>query len=134
MANFYKDNSDLKFQFQHPLMGKIVELKEDNFKDFGKYDYAPANVEDAISTIIFAPLFPLLEYSFFKDSKFFFLYALTNCDSYFAISIVGTFALINAFRIRSQYFTGSADSLKICVNIPTHESKSGVPLYIFLSA
>ena len=50
MANFYKDNSDLKFQFQHPLMGKIVELKEDNFKDFGKYDYAPANVEDAIDS------------------------------------------------------------------------------------
>ena len=41
MANFYRDNSDLKFQFNHPLMGKIVELKEDNFKDFGKYDYAP---------------------------------------------------------------------------------------------
>ncbi len=50
MANFYKDNSDLKFQFGHPLMNKIVELKEDNFKDFGKYEYAPANVEDAIDS------------------------------------------------------------------------------------
>ena len=50
MANFYKDNTDLKFQFQHPLMDKIVTLKEDNFKDFGKYDYAPANVEDAIDS------------------------------------------------------------------------------------
>lgn len=50
MANFYKDNSDLKFQFSHPLMNKIVELKEDNFKDFGKYDYAPANTEDAIDS------------------------------------------------------------------------------------
>lgn len=50
MANFYKDNSDLKFQFNHPLMGKIVELKENGFKDFGKYDYAPANVEDAIDS------------------------------------------------------------------------------------
>lgn len=50
MANFYKDNSDLKFQFNHPLMGKIVELKEDNFKDFGKYDYAPSNVEDAVDS------------------------------------------------------------------------------------
>lgn len=50
MANFYKDNSDLKFQFSHPLMDKIVELKEDNFKDFGKYDYAPANTEDAIDS------------------------------------------------------------------------------------
>ncbi|MBQ8645850.1 MAG: acyl-CoA dehydrogenase family protein, partial [Bacteroidales bacterium] len=50
MANFYRDNSDLKFQFKHPLMDKIVGLKEDNFKDFGKYDYAPANVEDAIDS------------------------------------------------------------------------------------
>ncbi len=50
MANFYKDNTDLKFQFSHPLMGKIVELKEQNFKDFGKFDYAPQNVEDAIDS------------------------------------------------------------------------------------
>ena len=50
MANFYTDNSDLKFQFQHSLMNKIVGLKEDNFKDFGKYDYAPANAEDAIDS------------------------------------------------------------------------------------
>ncbi len=50
MGNFYNDNSDLKFQFNHPLMQKIVELKEDNFKDFGKFDYAPANVEDAIDS------------------------------------------------------------------------------------
>ena len=50
MANFYKDNSDIKFQLSHPLMGKIVELKEQNFKDFGKYDYAPSSVEDAIDS------------------------------------------------------------------------------------
>lgn len=50
MANFYKDNSELKFQFSNPLMSKIVELKEQNFKDFGKYDYAPENVEDAIDS------------------------------------------------------------------------------------
>ncbi len=50
MANFYTDNTDLKFQFQHPLMKKIVELKEQNFKDSGKYDYAPCNVEDAIDS------------------------------------------------------------------------------------
>lgn len=50
MANFYTDNTDLKFQFQHPLMKKIVELKEQDFKDKGKYDYAPCNVEDAIDS------------------------------------------------------------------------------------
>ena len=50
MANFYTDNSDLKFQLSHPLMQKIVELKEQNFKDSGVYDYAPCNVEDAIDS------------------------------------------------------------------------------------
>lgn len=50
MANFYTDNSDLKFQLSHPLMHKIVELKEQNFKDSGVYDYAPCNVEDAIDS------------------------------------------------------------------------------------
>ena len=50
MANFYTDNSDLKFQLSHPLMQKIVELKEQDFKDSGVYDYAPCNVEDAIDS------------------------------------------------------------------------------------
>ena len=50
MANFYTDNNDLKFQFSHPLMDQIVRLKEQDFRDFGKYDYAPCNVEDAIDS------------------------------------------------------------------------------------
>lgn len=50
MANFYTDNSDLKFQLSHPLMRKIVDLKEQDFKDSGVYDYAPCNVEDAIDS------------------------------------------------------------------------------------
>lgn len=50
MANFYTDNSDLKFQFNHPMMKRIVELKELDFKDFGKFDYAPANAEDTIDS------------------------------------------------------------------------------------
>ena len=50
MANFYTDNSDLKFQLSHPLMRKIVELKEQDFKGSGVYDYAPCNVEDAIDS------------------------------------------------------------------------------------
>ena len=28
MANFFSDNKDLQFQLSHPLMQKIVELKE----------------------------------------------------------------------------------------------------------
>ena len=50
MANFYTDNSDLKFHLSHPLMQKIIALKEQDFKDFGVYDYAPANAEDALDS------------------------------------------------------------------------------------
>lgn len=50
MANFYNDNKDLKFQFRHPLMNKIVDLKEQNYKDAGKYDYAPCIAYDAIDS------------------------------------------------------------------------------------
>ena len=48
MNNFYTDNPALKFQLYHPLMKKIVELKERNYKDCEQYDDAPENFEDAI--------------------------------------------------------------------------------------
>jgi alkylation response protein AidB-like acyl-CoA dehydrogenase len=48
MANFYTDNPDLKHHLNHPLMRKIVELKERNFTDAEKFDYAPFNYEDAM--------------------------------------------------------------------------------------
>lgn len=48
MANFYSDNKSLKFHLGHPLMEKIVKLKEDNFADAGKFDYAPEDFEDCI--------------------------------------------------------------------------------------
>lgn len=50
MANFYKDNKDLKFHLEHPLMKKIVELKEKGFEDKGKYDYAPVDAEDTLDS------------------------------------------------------------------------------------
>ncbi|MGM9775078.1 MAG: acyl-CoA dehydrogenase family protein [Candidatus Egerieousia sp.] len=50
MANYYKDNSDLKFQLSNPLMKRIVELREDNYKDYGKYDYAPKDLKDALDS------------------------------------------------------------------------------------
>jgi alkylation response protein AidB-like acyl-CoA dehydrogenase len=46
--NFYNDNPALKFQLSHPLMQKIVTLKERNFADKDKYDYASRDFEDAI--------------------------------------------------------------------------------------
>ena len=50
MANFYTDNKNLKFHLSHPLMEKIVRLKERNFADKGKYDYAPLDFEDTIDS------------------------------------------------------------------------------------
>lgn len=50
MANFYNDNPDLKHHLTHPLMQKIVELKERNFADAEKYDYAPLDFEDAMDS------------------------------------------------------------------------------------
>jgi alkylation response protein AidB-like acyl-CoA dehydrogenase len=50
MANFYSDNKDLKFHLEHPLMKKIVELKEKGFTDKDKFDYAPVDYEDTIDS------------------------------------------------------------------------------------
>ncbi|GFI05542.1 3-methylmercaptopropionyl-CoA dehydrogenase [Muribaculaceae bacterium] len=48
MANFYTDNPDLKHHLSHPLMQKIVALKERDYSEADKYDYAPYNFEDAM--------------------------------------------------------------------------------------
>ena len=50
MANFYTDNPEIKYFLSHPLLKRIVELRERNYADADKYDYAPANFEDAIDS------------------------------------------------------------------------------------
>ena len=50
MSNFYNDNPDLKHHLSHPLMRKIVEMKERNFSDAEKFDYAPLDYEDAMDS------------------------------------------------------------------------------------
>ena len=50
MANYYTDNKDLKFHLAHPLMEKIVRLKERNFEEKKKFDYAPMDYEDAFDS------------------------------------------------------------------------------------
>ncbi|MDE6066957.1 MAG: acyl-CoA dehydrogenase family protein [Duncaniella sp.] len=47
MANFYTDNPDLKHHLTHPLMEKIVAMKERDYTDAEKYDYAPLDYADA---------------------------------------------------------------------------------------
>lgn len=48
MANFYKNNKDLRFHLTHPVMEKIVRLKEMDYRDKDLYDYAPHDYEDAM--------------------------------------------------------------------------------------
>ncbi len=50
MANFFNDNQDLKFHLHHQLMKKIVSLKEKDFEDKDKFDYAPVDFEDAMDS------------------------------------------------------------------------------------
>lgn len=46
--NYYNNNPALKFQLSHPLMQKIVMLKEQNFAEKDTFDFAPVDYEDAI--------------------------------------------------------------------------------------
>lgn len=50
MANYYKDIPELKFHLENPLMKRIVELKERNYEDYGKYDDAPEDLADALDS------------------------------------------------------------------------------------
>ena len=48
MANYFTDHPELEFHLHHPLMKRIVELKERNFADKDKYEDAPVDYNDAI--------------------------------------------------------------------------------------
>lgn len=50
MSNFYTDNPALKHHLTHPIMEKIVALKERNYTDSEKFDYAPFNFADAMDS------------------------------------------------------------------------------------
>jgi alkylation response protein AidB-like acyl-CoA dehydrogenase len=50
MSNFYKDVPELKFHLDNPLMKRIVELKERDFRDKDQYDYAPVDYADAMDS------------------------------------------------------------------------------------
>ena len=48
MANYYSDHPELEFHLHHPLMKRIVELKEKGYEDAKTYEDAPVDYEDAI--------------------------------------------------------------------------------------
>jgi len=50
MANFYIDTPELKHHLNHPLMKRIVDLKERNYADRENYEYAPVDFEDAMDS------------------------------------------------------------------------------------
>ena len=50
MANFYKDNKALQYHLRHPLMEKIVGMKERDYTQSKEFDYAPVDYEDAIDS------------------------------------------------------------------------------------
>lgn len=50
--NYYTNNPALKFQLSHPLMQKIVTLKEQNFAEKDLFDFAPVDFEDAIDNYV----------------------------------------------------------------------------------
>ena len=50
MNNFYKDNDRLKRQMTHPMMKRIVALKEEGYTQSREYRSAPENFNDAIDS------------------------------------------------------------------------------------
>ena len=48
MANYYSDHPEIEFHLNHPLMQRIVELKEREYVDKDQFDDAPVNYDDAI--------------------------------------------------------------------------------------
>ena len=50
MENYFLDIPEFKHHLHHPLMKRIVELKERNYADKEHYDYAPIDFEDAMDS------------------------------------------------------------------------------------
>ena len=48
MANYYTDHPELEFHLHHPLMKRVVELKENFYADKESFDDAPVDYDDAI--------------------------------------------------------------------------------------
>lgn len=48
MANFYNDNDDIRFLFEHFDLGHLAELQEEGFRFHEEFDFAPADREDAV--------------------------------------------------------------------------------------
>ena len=48
MSNYYTDHPEIEFHLNHPLMKRVVNLKERNYVEKDQFEDAPVNYEDAI--------------------------------------------------------------------------------------
>ena len=48
MANFYKDNDDIKFLFRHTDVAGSASICEEGFKFASEFDHAPVDADEAI--------------------------------------------------------------------------------------
>ena len=50
MANYYTDIPELKYHLNNPMMRRICELKERDYRDKDEFDYAPVDYADAMDS------------------------------------------------------------------------------------
>ena len=48
MSNYYTDHPEIEFHLNHPLMKRVVDLKERNYVEKDQFEDAPVNYEDTI--------------------------------------------------------------------------------------
>jgi hypothetical protein len=48
VANYYKDNSDIRFHLKNKDLTRVISLIEDDFADRSRFAYAPRDAEDAL--------------------------------------------------------------------------------------
>ena len=50
MANYYTERPELKFHLDNPMMERICQLKERDYREKDEYDYAPQDYADALDS------------------------------------------------------------------------------------
>lgn len=48
MGNFYTDNDDIRFLFQHIDLGQLAKIFEEGFRFAGEFNHAPTNEQEAV--------------------------------------------------------------------------------------
>lgn len=104
--NFYNDNRNLKFHLNHPLMKKIIRMKERDFVDAQNFDYAPIDFEDTLDSYdkvlevvgeicgdILAPNAEAIDHEGVKVVNNAVVYAKGTAETYKALNTAGLFGM-----------------------------------------